>query len=159
MYHHLRGKLVALGSLNAVVETAGVGWDVQIPLSTRALLGDSLGDEVFLHTHLLVREDILKLFGFSTVEERELFRLLLSVSGTGPKIALQALSAFSVAELVRDLSSGDVDSLKRIKGVGKKTGRAAGARASGKGRGSPAEPGDVRKRSWAGCRRDKRTDP
>ncbi len=120
MYHHLRGKLVALGSLNAVVETAGVGWDVQIPLSTRALLGDSLGDEVFLHTHLLVREDILKLFGFSTVEERELFKLLLSVSGTGPKIALQALSAFSVAELVRDLSSGDVDSLKRIKGVGKK---------------------------------------
>jgi len=120
LYHHLRGKLVELGSLSAVVETAGVGWDVQVPLSTRSLLGGRLGEEVLLYTHLLVREDILRLFGFSTMEERELFRLLLSVSGTGPKIALQALSAFSVSALIRDLSSGDVDSLKRIKGVGKK---------------------------------------
>ena len=120
MYHHLRGKLIELGSLSAVVETSGVGWHVQVPLSTRSLVGDRLGEEVLLNTHLLVREDVLKLFGFSTLEERELFRLLLSVSGTGPKIALQALSAFSVKELIRDLGSGDVDSLKRIKGVGKK---------------------------------------
>ena len=120
MYHHLRGKLIELGSLSAVVETSGVGWHVQVPLSTRSLVGDRLGEEVLLYTHLLVREDVLKLFGFSTLEERELFRLLLSVSGTGPKIALQALSAFSVKELIRDLGSGDVDSLKRIKGVGKK---------------------------------------
>ena len=120
MYHHLRGKLIELGSLSAVVETSGVGWHVQVPLSTRSLVGDRLGEEVLLYTHLLVREDALKLFGFSTLEERELFRLLLSVSGTGPKIALQALSAFSVKELIRDLGSGDVDSLKRIKGVGKK---------------------------------------
>lgn len=120
MYHHLRGKLIELGSLSAVVETSGVGWNVQVPLSTRLLIGDRLGEEVLLYTHLLVREDVLKLFGFSTLEERELFRLLLSVSGTGPKIALQALSAFSVKELIRDLGSGDVDSLKRIKGVGKK---------------------------------------
>ena len=120
MYHHLRGKLIELGSLSAVVETSGVGWHVQVPLSTRSLVGDRLGEEVLLYTHLLVREDVLKLFGFSTLEERELFRLLLSVSGTGPKIALQALSAFSVKELIRDLVSGDVDSLKRIKGVGKK---------------------------------------
>ena len=120
MYHHLRGRLIELGSLSAVVETSGVGWHVQVPLSTRSLVGDRLGEEVLLYTHLLVREDVLKLFGFSTLEERELFRLLLSVSGTGPKIALQALSAFSVKELIRDLGSGDVDSLKRIKGVGKK---------------------------------------
>ena len=120
MYHHLRGRLIELGSLSAVVETSGVGWHVEIPLSTRSLIGDRLGEEVLLYTHLLVREDVLKLFGFSTLEERELFRLLLSVSGTGPKIALQALSAFSVKELIRDLGSGDVDSLKRIKGVGKK---------------------------------------
>ncbi|MCH2584812.1 MAG: Holliday junction branch migration protein RuvA [Planctomycetes bacterium] len=120
MYHHLRGKLIELGSLSAVVETSGVGWHVQVPLSTRSLVGDRLGEEVLLYTHLLVREDVLKLFGFSTLEERELFRLLLSVSGTGPKIALQALSAFSVKELIRDLGSGDVDSLKRIKGGGKK---------------------------------------
>lgn len=120
MYHHLRGKLIELGSLSAVVETSGVGWHVQVPLSTRSVVGDRLGEEVLIYTHLLVREDVLKLFGFSTLEERELFRLLLSVSGTGPKIALQALSAFSVKELIRDLGSGDVDSLKRIKGVGKK---------------------------------------
>ena len=120
MYHHLRGRLIELGSLSAVVETSGVGWHVEIPLSTRSLIGDRLGEEVLLYTHLLVREDVLKLFGFSTLEERELFRLLLSVSGTGPKIALQALSAFTVKELIRDLGSSDVDSLKRIKGVGKK---------------------------------------
>ena len=120
MYHHLRGRLIELGSLSAVVETSGVGWHVEIPLSTRSWIGDRLGEEVLLYTHLLVREDVLKLFGFSTLEERELFRLLLSVSGTGPKIALQALSAFSVKELIRDLGSSDVDSLKRIKGVGKK---------------------------------------
>lgn len=120
MYHHLRGRLIELSSLSAVVETSGVGWHVEIPLSTRSLIGDRLGEEVLLYTHLLVREDVLKLFGFSTLEERELFRLLLSVSGTGPKIALQALSAFSVKELIRDLGSSDVDSLKRIKGVGKK---------------------------------------
>jgi len=120
LYHHLRGRLIELGSLSAVVETSGVGWHVEIPLSTRLLIGDRLGEEVLLYTHLLVREDVLKLFGFFTLEERELFRLLLSVSGTGPKIALQALSAFSVKELIRDLGSGAVDSLKRIKGVGKK---------------------------------------
>ena len=120
MYHHLRGRLIELGSLSAVVETSGVGWHVEIPLSTRLLIGDRLGEEVLLYTHLLVREDVRKLFGFFTLEERELFRLLLSVSGTGPKIALQALSAFSVKELIRDLGSGAVDSLKRIKGVGKK---------------------------------------
>ena len=120
MYHHLRGKLIELSSLNAVVETSGVGWDVHVPLSTSSLLGEGLGEEVLLYTHLLVREDVLKLFGFLTTEERELFRLLLSVSGTGPAIALKALSAFTVGELISDLSSGDVNSLKRIKGVGKK---------------------------------------
>ncbi|MFP6739898.1 MAG: Holliday junction branch migration protein RuvA [Planctomycetota bacterium] len=120
MYHHLRGKLVELSSLNAVVETSGVGWDVHVPLSTSSLLGEGLGEEVLLYTHLLVREDVLKLFGFLTMQERVLFRLLLSVSGTGPAIALQALSAFTVGELISDLSSGDVNSLKRIKGVGKK---------------------------------------
>ena len=120
MYHHLRGKLVELSSLNAVVETSGVGWEVHVPLSTSSLLGEGLGEEVLLYTHLLVREDVLKLFGFLTTEERTLFRLLLSVSGTGPAIALQALSAFTVSELISDLSSGDVNSLKRIKGVGEK---------------------------------------
>ena len=120
MYHHLRGKLIELSSLNAVVETSGVGWDVHVPLSTSSLLGEGLGEEVLLYTHLLVREDVLKLFGFLTTEERELFRLLLSVSGTGPAIALKALSAFTVGELISDLSSSDVNSLKRIKGVGKK---------------------------------------
>jgi len=120
LYHHLRGKLVELSSLNAVVETSGVGWDIHVPLSTSSLLGEKPGQEVLLYTHLLVREDVLKLFGFLTLEERALFRLLLSVSGTGPAIALQALSAFTVGELIGDLSCGDVNSLKRIKGVGKK---------------------------------------
>lgn len=120
MYHHLRGKLIAVASLDVVIETAGVGWQMQVPLSTSERLHEQEGSEVVLFTHLLVREDDLRLFGFATRGERQAFRLLLSVSRTGPAIALQALSACSVGELAGALSTGDTALLCRIKGVGKK---------------------------------------
>ena len=93
---------------------------MQVPLSTSERLHEQEGSEVVLFTHLLVREDDLRLFGFATRGERQAFRLLLSVSRTGPAIALQALSACSVGELAGALSTGDTALLCRIKGVGKK---------------------------------------
>jgi len=125
LYHHLRGTLVELGSLDAVVETGGVeaggvGWQLTVPLSTAEALRGSRGQEVLVYTHLLVREDDLRLFGFATLDEREAFRLLLSVSRMGPAIAIQALSGISVGDLVGALASGDSATLCRIKGVGKK---------------------------------------
>lgn len=120
LYHHLRGTLIEVGSLGLIVETGGVGWQLRVPLSTSEALCREVGEEVLLFTHLLVREDDLQLFGFATRGERQVFRLLLSVSRTGPSIALQALSACGAADLVAALRDGDTGVLCRIKGVGKK---------------------------------------
>jgi Holliday junction DNA helicase RuvA len=118
VYHHLRGTVLDLNPTCVVIEAAGVGYDVSIPLSTYdRLKGKS---EACIYTHLYVREDELRLYGFSTVAERELFRLLLSVSGVGPSIALAGLCALSPAEVAAALSSGDHAKLQRIKGVGRK---------------------------------------
>lgn len=118
MYHHLRGKLVNTGPMLAVVEAGGMGYELHVPLSTLEALQGL--DEVLLYTHLHVREDDLRLFGFATRAERELFRLILSVSGVGPALALAALSALSPEELANALASGDTASIRRIKGVGKR---------------------------------------
>jgi Holliday junction DNA helicase RuvA len=118
VYHHLRGTVLDLSPTCVVIEAGGVGYDVSIPLSTfDRLKGKS---EACVYTHLYVREDELRLYGFSTVAERELFRLLLSVSGVGPSIALAGLCALSPAEVAAALSSGDHAKLQRIKGVGRK---------------------------------------
>jgi Holliday junction DNA helicase RuvA len=118
VYHHLRGKLVEIGPMLAIVEVGGIGFQVRVPLSTLETLGGKT--EVLLYTSLEVREDGWKLFGFATRGERELFDLLVSVSGVGPSVGLAALSALSTSDLVRALSSGQSDLLRRIKGVGKK---------------------------------------
>ncbi|MCZ6795855.1 MAG: Holliday junction branch migration protein RuvA [Planctomycetota bacterium] len=118
MYHHLRGKLVETGPMLAVVDVGGTGYELHVPLSTlEALQGR---DEVLLYTHLHVREDDLRLFGFSSPAERALFRLVLSVSGVGPAIALAALSTLSPRELADSLAREDTSAIRRIKGVGKR---------------------------------------
>lgn len=118
MYHHLRGKLVDLSPTSVVLEASGVGYDLRIPLSTfESLKGRS---EAVVFTHLHVREDELRLFGFATKPERELFRFLLSVAGVGPSIALAALCSLAPRELARAISAGESKTLQRIKGVGKK---------------------------------------
>jgi Holliday junction DNA helicase RuvA len=118
VYHHLRGELIRLTPTSVVVEAGGVGFDVRIPVSTyEALKGRK---EAVLLTHLHVREDDLRLFGFATEGERELFRLLTSVAGVGPSIALGCLSTFAPAEVASAISEGDLKMLQRVKGVGKK---------------------------------------
>ncbi|HEX7060672.1 MAG TPA: Holliday junction branch migration protein RuvA [Woeseiaceae bacterium] len=120
MIGSLRGRLAGKLPPHVVVECGGVGYELETPMSTFFGLPDA-GAEVFLHTHLVVREDAHVLFGFSTVEERALFRSLLKVSGVGAKIALGVLSAMSVRDFERCVRQEDVAMLTKIPGIGRKT--------------------------------------
>lgn len=115
----LDGTLAAVGQGYAVVEVGGLGIRALIPASTAAHL-PPVGERVKLHTYLLVREDALTLYGFSTMQEQELFQLLLGVSGLGPARALALLSGSSVESLRADISRENTSALMRIPGVGKK---------------------------------------
>ena len=120
MIAHLRGSIFEKHPNQVIVETGGVGYEVQIPISTYTSLGD-IGGAVSLRIHTHVREDALILFGFATGEEKVLFERLITVSGIGPKLALAVLSGLAANELVAAIRSSDVARLVRIPGVGKKT--------------------------------------
>jgi Holliday junction DNA helicase RuvA len=116
----LRGRLVEKHPNRLIVDVCGVGYDVQVPLSTFYDLAEPGGD-VSLRVHTHVREDALALFGFGTALEQALFERLISVNGVGPKLALATLSGIEPAELVRAVRSADVARLSSIPGIGKKT--------------------------------------
>ena len=120
MIGFLRGRLAAKHPPQLLVDVGGVGYEVEAPMSTFYGL-PSVGAEVSLHTHLVVREDAHVLFGFGTERERSLFRELIKVSGVGPRIALGILSGASVDEFHRCVEAEDVASLVRIPGIGRKT--------------------------------------
>jgi Holliday junction DNA helicase RuvA len=120
MIARLRGTLVDKAPSRIVVDVGGVGYDVQIPLSTFYPLGEA-GSNVELRVHTHVREDSLALFGFATSLEHELFERLISINGVGPKLALSVLSGIEPAELIRAVRGQDVARLTKIPGVGKKT--------------------------------------
>jgi len=121
MITFLRGKLVEALPTQVTVEVGGVGYEALIPLSSFDKL-PSPGGEVHLLTHLAIREDAHVLYGFLTAAERDLFRLLIhTVSGIGPKIALNVLSGMNVTALRGAVAGGDVKALSQISGVGKKT--------------------------------------
>lgn len=120
MYHYLHGKLVEKSPMLAVLDVNGVGYDVHIPLSTYSGL-PALGSEVKLLTHFIVREDAQLLHGFLTEDERELFRLLISVSGIGPRVATTALSGLPIHDLKEAIATGAISVLTAISGIGKKT--------------------------------------
>jgi holliday junction DNA helicase RuvA len=120
MIAHLRGKLIAKHPNQAIVEAAGVGYDVVISVPTFTELA-SVGHDVALHIHTHVREDAIALFGFLHPEEKQLFEKLLSVSGIGPKLAITILSGMAAAEMVGAIKGNDVAKLTRIPGIGKKT--------------------------------------
>jgi Holliday junction DNA helicase RuvA len=117
---HLRGRVLRKEPQEVVVDVAGVGYRVTIPVSTFYRLGDE-GSEVSLLTHTHVREDALSLFGFVTAGEQDLFEKLISVAGVGPKLAINVLSGIEAPDLVAALKASDVARLVRIPGVGKKT--------------------------------------
>jgi holliday junction DNA helicase RuvA len=121
MIAFLHGKLVEALPTQLTVEVNGVGYEVLIPLSSFDKL-PAPGREVKLLTHLVVREDAHILYGFMSGAERDLFRLLINtVSGIGPKIALNVLSGISVTAFRGAVANGDVKSLSQISGVGRKT--------------------------------------
>jgi Holliday junction DNA helicase RuvA len=120
MIGRLRGKLAAKHAPDLLLDVNGVGYEVMAPMTTFYRLG-AVGDDVTLHTHLVVREDAHLLFGFATMEERSLFRELIKVNGVGPKLALGVLSGIEAEVFVRCVQDGDVSTLVRIPGIGKKT--------------------------------------
>lgn len=120
MIGSLRGRLTMKQAPQIVVECAGVGYEVETPMSTFLDLPE-LGSELFLYTHLLVREDAQILYGFSSEDERLMFRTLLKVNRVGAKLALGILSAMSTSDFRRCVEYEDATTLSRIPGVGKKT--------------------------------------
>jgi Holliday junction DNA helicase RuvA len=120
MIGFLRGVLSAKHPPSLLLDVGGVGYEVEAPMSTFYTLPD-VGQPVELFTHLLVRDDAHVLFGFATGDERQLFRDLLKVSGIGARMALAILSGSSVEGFARCVQAGDVASLTRIPGIGRKT--------------------------------------
>jgi Holliday junction DNA helicase RuvA len=120
MIGSLRGKLTAREPVAIIIECAGVGYEVATPMSTFLEL-PAIGSDVFLHMHLVVREDAQMLYGFATEAEKQLFRTLLKISGVGAKMGLAILSAMSVSGFERCVQTDDAAMLVKIPGVGKKT--------------------------------------
>lgn len=150
MIAYIRGTLAEKSPTRAVVESAGVGYEMLIPVSTYERLPRD-GEEVKLLAFHCVRDDDESLFGFATADEREMFAKLTGVSGVGPKMALAVLSGASVAELALAISAGDARRLASVKGVGKRTAEKICVELRGKvdalafavgaaGRGSPSAP-------------------
>jgi len=120
MIASLTGRLKRKAPDYLIVEVSGVGYQVSVPLSTYSAMPDD-GEEVSLHIHTHVREDSLSLFGFLTQAEKEMFLLLLAVSGIGPRLAIAVLSALSVPDLAHAIQASDDSKLRTIPGIGKKT--------------------------------------
>lgn len=119
MITHIRGKLIEKNPTNAIVEANGIGYWLNISLNTYSELPDN--ESVFLYTYLSVKEDSHTLYGFSTKIEREIFKLLISVSGVGPSIARTMISSLTTDEIQQAIASGNVGLIQSIKGIGVKT--------------------------------------
>ena len=119
MIHHLKGKLVEKNPTYVIIECAGVGYFVNISLHTFSKIPE--GELLQLYAHLQVKEDSHTLFGFAEKSEREIFRLLLSVSGIGSSTARTMLSSMSPAQIRDAIANGDVSAIQAIKGIGAKT--------------------------------------
>ncbi len=119
MIHHLKGKLVEKNPTYVIIECSGVGYFVNISLHTFSKLSDD--ENISLFTHLQVKEDSHTLFGFSEKSEREIFRLLLSVSGIGSSTARTMLSSLSPIQIKDAIALGNVPTIQGIKGIGAKT--------------------------------------
>lgn len=120
MIGRLSGTLAAVGVDTVLIDVGGVGYDVAVTSRTFVEL-PGVGSEVVLHTHLQVREDLMALFGFTSSDERDLFRLLLGVSGLGPKVALAILATMSGDDLRRVVATDDMAALIAVPGIGKRS--------------------------------------
>ncbi|MDR2693915.1 MAG: Holliday junction branch migration protein RuvA [Chitinispirillales bacterium] len=120
MIDYIRGALTDKEISHIAIETAGVGYSVSIPLSTYEQLPEP-GKEVKIYIHYYVRDDDVKLYGFASKADREIFRHLITVNSVGPKVAMSIMSGVSIENLVMYVNAGDTAGLKKIPGVGAKT--------------------------------------
>ena len=120
MISYIRGELVAVEKDKIVVDVNGVGWGIYMPEQTMGRL-PSIGEEVKIHTYLNVREDAMQLYGFCTRDDLEIFKLVIGVSGIGPKGGLNILSRLSADDLRFAVLSGDAKAISAAPGIGKKT--------------------------------------
>lgn len=120
MIGRLRGKLIEKTPPQVLVDVGGVGYEVDVPMSTFCNL-PAEGSEITLLTHFIVREDAQLLYGFATAAERQTFRALIRISGVGPRIALAVLSGMSTQDLADAVEQGNATLLTRVPGIGKKT--------------------------------------
>jgi len=119
MIAHIQGKLVEKNPTNVVIDCGGVGYDINISLHTYSLL--PVTDHVKLFTHVQIKEDAHTLFGFVEKSEREIFKMLLSVSGIGASIARTMLSSIAPREIIQAIATSDLVKIQSIKGIGSKT--------------------------------------
>ncbi len=117
----LRGKVAEKQAGKVILDVAGVGYQVSIPVDTYSRIGEP-GEELSLHIHTHVRENVLALYGFHDRRDKGLFEKFIEISGVGPRLALTLLSGLSTSELLQAIRTGDPKRLVRIPGVGKKTG-------------------------------------
>lgn len=120
MIGRIRGVLAERTGSGVLVDTGGVGYEVAMPPRDIAAL-PPVGEEVVVHTHLHVREDVMALYGFASEEGRDLFRDLIGASGVGPKLALAILATFTPEQLRVALAAEDVDTLTAVPGIGKRS--------------------------------------
>lgn len=120
MIGRIHGKIIEKQPPQLLIDVQGVGYEIDSPMSTFYQL-PNLGEIVTLHTHLVVREDAQLLYGFASIVERSLFRILIKISGVGPKLALTILSGMNANEFIACVQDNDAASLVRLPGVGKKT--------------------------------------
>ncbi len=155
MITSIQGILAESGLVRAVIEIGGFGYEVNVPVTTAERL-PAVGTEVKLHTFVVYREDAQTLYGFSTAEDRDFFRLMIeNVTGIGPKMALSIMSRLSLALLQGAIRSGDIAMLSKCPGIGKKTaerlvielksrvGAPAGAMGALAAAEGPATPGSI----------------
>jgi Holliday junction DNA helicase RuvA len=116
----VRGEVMVRRADHVVIDAAGVGYRLAVSAETLKAV-PAAGSETFLHAELIAREDSLSLYGFASEEERDLFLLLISVSGVGPKVGLAALSGGSARELLRAIAAGDAKRFQAVPGIGKRT--------------------------------------
>lgn len=116
----IRGTLIEKSATQIIIDAGGIGYRVFVPLTTFYELPET-GQSIQIHTHTHVREDAIHLFGFHTYDEKEIFESMISVSGIGPKLAINILSGITARELASAISGGNVSRLLSIPGVGRKT--------------------------------------
>ncbi len=120
MIGQLTGKIIHKSPTETIIDVGGVGYQIHVPVTTFDRLPE-VGQTTTLFTYLHVREDALQLYGFSTKQDKEIFRKLITISGVGPKLAQTVLSGLSYDELIRAIQQGNIAQLNKIAGVGRKT--------------------------------------